>query len=99
MSNFTLDANGKGYNNTDSIQLSGKLSQAGGYAASSVKFTYTVKKQSLFASLGELGFSNATVVNQPITLPLLMVLDGNGYLANVAMTYTAKKSQEGTAKQ
>ncbi|MGD0089468.1 MAG: PKD domain-containing protein [Planctomycetota bacterium] len=97
-STFALSAKGKGSNSMDSIQLSGKLSKAGGYTASPVKFTYAVKKQTLLASLLELGFSNGDVKKQLITMPILIDLDGDGYLANVKVTYTAKKDKTGSAK-
>jgi PKD repeat protein len=97
-STFTLSSKGKDSINTDSITLSGKLSKTGGYSASPVKFTYSVKKQNLFDDLQEFGFSNATVTGQSITVPVLMDLAGDGYLADVTLTYTAKKGKTGSAK-
>jgi hypothetical protein len=97
-SNLTLNAKGKGSNKTDSIMLSGKQSKSGGYTAPPVKFTFSVKKQSLLADLEDLGFSNANVSGQSISVPIIMVLDGTGYQASYNVTYTAKEGKGGSAK-
>ena len=93
-----MNAKGQGRNSTDSLKLSGKLSKSSGYSTSPVKFTYSVKKQNLFAALQALGFSNETVKGRSITVPVLMVLDGACYLANYTAAYTAKENKTGSAK-
>jgi hypothetical protein len=94
---FTLSANGRGHNSTDRIKLSGKLKKSVS-AASTLNFSYAVKKQNLLASLQAYGLSNANVSGQSISLPVLMDLDNEGFLANIAVTYTAKRGKSGTAR-
>jgi hypothetical protein len=97
-SNLTLNANGQGINTTDNLKLSGKRSKSGGYSISPVKFTYSVKNQALFSDLQTLGFSNTTVKAKYITVPILMILNGNGYLNNFSAVYTAIEGKTGSAK-
>jgi sugar lactone lactonase YvrE len=97
-SKFTLNAKGKDSNKTGSILLSGKQSKSGGYTEPPVKFTYSVKKQSLLADLQELGFSSGNASGQPVTVPIIMVLDGNGFQASYNSTYIAKQGKGGSAK-
>jgi hypothetical protein len=78
--------------------LSGKQSKTGSYTEPPVKFTYSVKKQSLLASLQELGFSNGNVGSTSISVPIIMVLDGNAYQASYKAAYTAKLGKGGSAK-
>jgi PKD repeat protein len=97
-SNLTLNAKGKGSNKTDSIMLSGKQSKSGGYMSPPVKFTYSVKKQTLLVDLEALGFSNSNESSQSISVPIIMVLDGTGYQANPTVSYKATQGKGGSAK-
>ncbi|MFH0938480.1 MAG: PKD domain-containing protein [Planctomycetota bacterium] len=96
---FTLDAKGKATSGTDTIKLTGKM-QTGAYLGSLVKFTYTVKKQSLFKSLESFGFSNDNISEaEEIGVPTLFTLDDDSYLNIVTMSYTAKKDKRGVGKK
>jgi len=65
---------------------------------SPVKFTYTVARQNLFGSLQGFGFTNATVENQEVSMPVLITLGGNEYAANALLIYAAKQGKTGAAK-
>lgn len=97
-SQFTLNAKGQGLKGGESIKLSGKLSKKDAYSASSVKFQYTVKDGNLFSSLFSWGFSNATVKNQAITVPVEIDLNNECYQASAILTYTATNGKTGSAK-
>ena len=94
-STITLGAKGTGSSGTASIKLTGKLSKAGAYTSTSVKYTYAVKNASLFANLQSFGFTNATVKKQSVSMTIIMDLAGNGYIAPVTMTYSATKGKTG----
>jgi hypothetical protein len=100
-SQFTLNNSGQANNKTDSIKLSWptyKTVRGKGYVIQPVKFAYTVKKQNLFSYLQACGFSNAKVSGVNITLPVLIDLDGAGYLATPKLKYSATAGKSGTAK-
>jgi PKD repeat protein len=87
---------------TGSVKISGRLNGTkaapGTYLVSPVRFSYSTSKQSLFATLQALGFSNNTVKNQIVIPILILDGDGNQYSASMALKYTAKQGKTGTAR-
>jgi hypothetical protein len=96
-SKLTLNPKGHAKNNADSVKLLGSMKN-GVFTGFALGFSYTVKKQNLFSSLQACGFSNADVSSQPISVPVLVYLDGIGYLANANVKYTATSGKSGVAK-
>ena len=94
-STFTLDSHGKGASGFSSIKLSIKSGSTFG------KFIFSTKKSTLFSDLEDLGFINDDVAKpgEQIDVPVIMSLDGVGYLDTPTLTYTAKKGKTGSAKQ
>jgi sugar lactone lactonase YvrE/PKD repeat protein len=101
-SDFTLDANGHATSTsgTDSIKLAGVLKN-GAYTVSPVKFLYTVKRQTLFPSLQDLGFDNDNVTKADddfVNVPVLFTVENDFYLDTPTLSYTAKAGKTGSAK-
>jgi len=96
-SQLTLNPKGQAKNSADSVKLLGSMKN-GAFTGFALGFSYAVKKQNLFSSLQTCGFSNANVSSQPVSVPVLVYLDGTGYLADANVKYTAKSGKGGVAK-
>jgi len=70
------------------FKLTGKLK--GG----SIGFSFTLKKQDLFAKLTDLGFSK-TNNNPALVFPTVIVLDGISYLDQPVINYEVKSNKKG----
>ena len=84
----TYTLNAKGDSPDNSFMLKGKI------AGASAAFTFTLKKQSLFPMLENLGFSK-TQSNPALDFPVVIVLDGASSFAHSAINYTVKSSKNG----
>jgi len=66
-----------------------------------VKFLYTVKRQTLFPSLQDLGFDNDNVTKADddfVNVPVLFTVENDFYLDTPTLSYTAKAGKTGSAK-
>ena len=89
---------------TGNAKISGRLNGTkvapGTYLVSPVRFSYYASKENLLVVLQALGFSNNTVKNQIISVPIV-ILDGDGisYSASVTAKYTAKQGKTGIGRR
>ena len=90
---FALSAHGKSGSSSASFSLTLSKNKP-------AKYTFSLKKQSLFASLQGLGFTNATVARpgKALSFPVAVSIDGVSNAATLKVTYTATQGKSGSAK-
>ena len=93
---FALDASGKDTVGSDSAKLLARRVGKVAIGAQTVSLQLSFKNGSFATQLTDEGMTNATVIGKPVTVPVVIFLDGILYKASVAQTYTAKTG--GTAR-
>ena len=95
--NSTL--NNKGKSADKSFSLTGKLKN-GTFQNTAAKFQLTLKNQALFAKLSPFGFVNDNLAKPglEVNVPVVISIDGNGYLGTAKFMYMAKKGKTGAGK-
>ena len=101
MGDFELHStlNNKGKSADKSFSLKGKL-QKGIFQVTAVKFQLALKNQALFTKLSPFGFVNGDLAKpgREVQVPVVVSIDGNGYVGTAQFTYMAKKGKTGTGK-
>ncbi len=95
---WTLDK--KATSADKAFKLTGKFSKDGTLTGSPAKFSLALKNQALFANLSSLGFVNDnTAKGMIVAMPVIIALDGTGYIVSVDVKYAAKKGKSGSGKK
>jgi hypothetical protein len=95
---FALDSAGKNTVGSDSAKLlsprKGKLA----IGAQAVTFQTSFKSGAFAALLADEGLTNATAIAKPVSVPVLIFMDGILFKASIPQTYTAKAGGLGKSK-
>ncbi|HLX62410.1 MAG TPA: putative Ig domain-containing protein [Planctomycetota bacterium] len=97
---ITLSSAGKGTSGTNSVgsslnAFSIKLKATGGQNA----YTFSFKKGTFAAKLATFGLTNENVlVPRAVTLPVIVLINGELYKSDKSLNYTAKAGRSGSAK-
>jgi hypothetical protein len=96
---FPLNSKGQGATGLCKFGLRGKIKK-GVFTATPAAFALTIRCEPLSVALQDCGLTDKTTskAGDPVTMPVIIMVDQTGYTANAKLTYKATATKGGLAK-